>query len=134
MKAFTSTHRIFYPSSDGSPVAETFIHLYAILTTLEMLKQYVEGSCAYRRKDQCSDSIGKIQEKNCYFRQNWLESCAKPLLCWQRSGKEPSKQSGRPSKRISGPNDSRPSYVPWGKTLTKFNQRRLAVFCLIPDS
>ncbi len=50
MKAFTSTHSIFYPSSDGTPVAETFIHLYAILTTLEVLKQYVEGSWSERQR------------------------------------------------------------------------------------
>jgi len=32
---------IFYPSSDGEPVAESYDHLYAILTTLEVLKQYL---------------------------------------------------------------------------------------------
>ncbi|HAX79049.1 MAG TPA: hypothetical protein DCY88_25300 [Cyanobacteria bacterium UBA11372] len=36
---------IFYPSADGEPVAETYDHLYALLTTLEVLKQYVK----YRR-------------------------------------------------------------------------------------
>lgn len=30
-----------YPSADGEPVAETYDHLYAILTTLEVLKQYL---------------------------------------------------------------------------------------------
>lgn len=34
---------IFYPSADGKPVAETYDHLYAILTTLEVLKQYLKG-------------------------------------------------------------------------------------------
>ncbi|MGK7879952.1 MAG: Uma2 family endonuclease [Crocosphaera sp.] len=37
---------IIYPSSDGEPVAETYIHLYAILTTLEVLKQYLVGQKA----------------------------------------------------------------------------------------
>ncbi len=37
---------IVYPSSDGEPVAETYIHLYAILTTLEVLKQYLSGQQA----------------------------------------------------------------------------------------
>ena len=32
-----------YPSSDGQPVAETYTHLYAILVTLEVLKQYLSG-------------------------------------------------------------------------------------------
>lgn len=32
---------IVYPSSDGEPVAETYDHLYAILTTLEVLRQYL---------------------------------------------------------------------------------------------
>lgn len=32
-----------YPSSDGEPVAESYDHLYAILTTLEVLKQYLTG-------------------------------------------------------------------------------------------
>ncbi|MBW4575866.1 MAG: Uma2 family endonuclease [Aphanothece sp. CMT-3BRIN-NPC111] len=31
----------FYPSADGEPVAETYDHLYAILATLEVLKQYL---------------------------------------------------------------------------------------------
>lgn len=37
---------IDYPSSDGEPVAETFVHLYALLVTLEVLKQYLEGQQA----------------------------------------------------------------------------------------
>jgi Uma2 family endonuclease len=32
-----------YPSSDGEPVAETYAHLYALLITLEVLRQYVAG-------------------------------------------------------------------------------------------
>ena len=32
-----------YPGSDGQPVAETYTHLYAILVTLEVLKQYLSG-------------------------------------------------------------------------------------------
>jgi Uma2 family endonuclease len=35
--------QLFYPSSDGEPVAETFVHLYALLTTLEVLRQYLKG-------------------------------------------------------------------------------------------
>lgn len=31
----------FYPSADGQPVAETYDHLYALLTTLEVLKHLV---------------------------------------------------------------------------------------------
>ncbi|UFP94763.1 Uma2 family endonuclease [Gloeobacter morelensis] len=38
-----TTTPIDYPSGDGRPVAETFVHLYAILTTLEVLRQYLEG-------------------------------------------------------------------------------------------
>ncbi|WP_017653241.1 Uma2 family endonuclease [Fortiea contorta] len=34
---------IFYPSADGEPVAETYDHFYALLTTLEVLKQYLTG-------------------------------------------------------------------------------------------
>ncbi|MDG2989960.1 Uma2 family endonuclease [Candidatus Synechococcus calcipolaris G9] len=33
---------IHYPSRDGKPVAETYDHLYALLTTLEALKQYLQ--------------------------------------------------------------------------------------------
>jgi|ERR687886_48202 Uma2 family endonuclease len=32
----------FYPSADGEPVAETYAHLYALLTTLEVLRQYLK--------------------------------------------------------------------------------------------
>ncbi|MBD0337303.1 MAG: Uma2 family endonuclease [Cyanobacteria bacterium Co-bin13] len=37
---------IDYPSSDGEPVAESFVHLYALLVTLEVLLQYLEGQRA----------------------------------------------------------------------------------------
>ncbi len=37
---------IIYPVSDGEPVAETYNHLYAILVTLEVLKQYLFGQQA----------------------------------------------------------------------------------------
>jgi Uma2 family endonuclease len=37
---------VFYPSSDGEPVAETYVHFYALLVTLEVLRQYLEGSQA----------------------------------------------------------------------------------------
>jgi len=37
---------IIYPSSDGKPVAETYDHLYAILITLEVLRQYLTGEQA----------------------------------------------------------------------------------------
>ena len=37
---------IKYPSSDGEPVAESFVHLYALLVTLEVLRQYLEGQRA----------------------------------------------------------------------------------------
>ncbi|WP_377475549.1 MAG: Uma2 family endonuclease [Microcoleus anatoxicus] len=32
---------LVYPSADGEPVAETYDHVYAILTTLAVLKQYL---------------------------------------------------------------------------------------------
>ncbi|GAB1545191.1 Uma2 family endonuclease [Scytonema sp. NUACC21] len=31
----------FYPTADGEPVAETYDHLYSLLTTLEVLRQYL---------------------------------------------------------------------------------------------
>ncbi len=40
------TPEIIYPSSDGKPVAETYDHLYAILITLEVLRQYLTGQQA----------------------------------------------------------------------------------------
>ncbi|HEY9821506.1 MAG TPA: Uma2 family endonuclease [Candidatus Sericytochromatia bacterium] len=48
----TPTTPIIYPSSDGEPVAETYDHLYAILTTLEVLKQYLTGRQATVLADQ----------------------------------------------------------------------------------
>ncbi|GAB4381998.1 MAG: Uma2 family endonuclease [Elainellaceae cyanobacterium] len=48
MTASSTPQRIqpFYPSSDGEPVAETFDHLYALLITLEVLRQYLTGQQA----------------------------------------------------------------------------------------
>jgi Uma2 family endonuclease len=40
------TTEVFYPSSDGEPVAETYFHFYAMLVTLEVLRQYLEGQQA----------------------------------------------------------------------------------------
>lgn len=34
---------VFYPSSDGEPLAESYIHLCALLATLEVLRQYLLG-------------------------------------------------------------------------------------------
>lgn len=40
------TETIIYPTGDGKPVAETFDHLYALLITLEVLRQYLTGQRA----------------------------------------------------------------------------------------
>lgn len=37
---------VFYPSSDREPLAESYLHLYAILVTLEVLTQYLAGQQA----------------------------------------------------------------------------------------
>ncbi|HLO89111.1 MAG TPA: Uma2 family endonuclease [Nostocaceae cyanobacterium] len=37
----STTPEVIYPTSDGEPVAETYDHFYALLTTLEVLKQYL---------------------------------------------------------------------------------------------
>jgi hypothetical protein len=42
----TTLQTIDYPSGDGTPLAETFAHVYAILMTLEVLRQYLEGQQA----------------------------------------------------------------------------------------
>lgn len=46
MTATVRSTDVFYPSSDGEPVAETYDHLYAILMTLEVLRQYLQGQRA----------------------------------------------------------------------------------------
>ena len=43
---------IFYPISDGEPVAESFDHLYAIFLIIEVIKQYLEGKQATVLGDQ----------------------------------------------------------------------------------
>jgi Uma2 family endonuclease len=42
----TQTTEPVYPTGDGKPVAETFDHLYALLITLEVLRQYLAGQRA----------------------------------------------------------------------------------------
>ncbi|QLE56601.1 Uma2 family endonuclease [Nostoc sp. TCL26-01] len=37
---------VFYPSSDGEPLAESYAHLCVILATLEILRQYLVGQQA----------------------------------------------------------------------------------------
>lgn len=46
MATLQTQSEIFYPSSDGLPVAETYVHLYALLVTLEVLRQYLDGQQA----------------------------------------------------------------------------------------
>jgi nitrogen regulatory protein PII-like uncharacterized protein len=43
---------IFYPSSDGEPLAESYDHLYVIMTTLAMLLAYIKGQQATVLADQ----------------------------------------------------------------------------------
>ncbi|NJR18183.1 MAG: Uma2 family endonuclease [Calothrix sp. CSU_2_0] len=43
---------IFYPSSDGEPLAESYLHLCAILATLEVLRQCLQGRQATVLADQ----------------------------------------------------------------------------------
>ncbi|MBW4573429.1 MAG: Uma2 family endonuclease [Tolypothrix carrinoi HA7290-LM1] len=43
---------VFYPSSDGEPLAETYVHLYALLVTLEVLRQYLQSQQATVLGDQ----------------------------------------------------------------------------------
>ncbi|MBD1843270.1 Uma2 family endonuclease [Cyanobacteria bacterium FACHB-63] len=42
----SQTPEIFYPTGDGEPVAETCDHFYALLITLEVLRQYLTGQQA----------------------------------------------------------------------------------------
>lgn len=42
----TTKKKIVYPTGDGTPVAETYDHLYALFVTLEVLRQYLQGQQA----------------------------------------------------------------------------------------
>lgn len=44
--------QIIYPSSDGEPLAESYLHLYAIIVTLTVLQQYLRGQQAMVLADQ----------------------------------------------------------------------------------
>lgn len=46
MTALWPQATLTYPSSDGEPVAETYAHLYALLITLEVLRQQAEQRAA----------------------------------------------------------------------------------------
>jgi Uma2 family endonuclease len=48
----TSLPEIVYPSSDGEPLAESYDHLYVIMTTLAMLLQHLKGQQATVLADQ----------------------------------------------------------------------------------
>ena len=45
-KVAVAQSEIFYPTADGEPVAETYDHLYVLLATLEVLKQYLADTQA----------------------------------------------------------------------------------------
>jgi Uma2 family endonuclease len=46
ISSIAQTTELIYPTGDGEPVAETFDHLYALLITLEVLRQYLVGEQA----------------------------------------------------------------------------------------
>ncbi len=46
------TPEIIYPSSDGEPLAESYDHLYVIMTTLAVLLQHIKGQQATVLADQ----------------------------------------------------------------------------------
>jgi Uma2 family endonuclease len=48
----TPQPEIFYPSSDGEPLAESYDHLYVIMTTLAMLLHHLKGQQATVLADQ----------------------------------------------------------------------------------
>lgn len=48
----TTRSEIFYPSSDGEPLAESYDHLYVIMTTLAMLLAHLKGQQATVLADQ----------------------------------------------------------------------------------
>jgi Uma2 family endonuclease len=48
----TTKPEIFYPSSDGEPLAESYDHLYVIMTTLAMLLAHLKGQQATVLADQ----------------------------------------------------------------------------------
>ncbi|MBA3922587.1 MAG: Uma2 family endonuclease [Nostocaceae cyanobacterium] len=48
----SSKTEIFYPSSDGEPLAESYVHLQAIIATLLVLTQYLQGRQATVLADQ----------------------------------------------------------------------------------
>jgi Uma2 family endonuclease len=48
----TDLAQIIYPSSDGEPLAESYLHLYAIIVTLTVLQQYLQGQQAMVLADQ----------------------------------------------------------------------------------
>ena len=55
---------IIYPSSDGEPVAETYVHFYALLVTLEVLRQYLTGRQATVLANQflyCAQGFPKLR-------------------------------------------------------------------------
>jgi Putative restriction endonuclease len=49
---YQTNETLVYPTSDGKPLAETYDHLYAILVTLEVLRQYLVGQEATVLADQ----------------------------------------------------------------------------------
>ena len=47
-----SQTNVFYPSEDGEPLAESFLHLLAIITILQVLLRYLSGQEAMVLSDQ----------------------------------------------------------------------------------
>ena len=52
MSVTSSQPKVIYPSEDGEPLAETFLHLLAIITILQVLLRYLSGQEAMVLSDQ----------------------------------------------------------------------------------
>ena len=79
---------IDYLSGDGTPVAETFVHLYALLVTLEVLRQYLDGHYIPENACCCPENLQKPSRQKL-----WLAS---------RLNRRPSKNARELSKNANG--------------------------------
>ncbi len=68
---------IIYPTSDGEPVAETYVHLWAIVTTLEVLRIYIKTLAQEQGIPPATEGT-VLANQYLFYEQNNPKSCVAP--------------------------------------------------------
>jgi len=72
MKIIDAAQSIIYPTGDGQPVAESYVHFWAIVTIATLLRQYIEAQPTPEPKPRYQEQPGTVLANQfLYFAQGY---------------------------------------------------------------